>query len=1066
MAEKVKELKGYKCWDSNNIDSYLKGFQAETKENFQLFSVNTKFPTLEKLSVINGNLGEATGDASFEELVNAFNDKKVKFVCITGDSGTGKTHLIELLSRKWEEEKNNLGLHESEVIVKLDRDKTNLKKFLETLINYIPRNNQKKYTEQLKDLDDTINKPEKELRERLLFELAFLMEENIKSVKGPDREKIIKWRKDIIKGFRAYLTDESQKNYFLSDNKAIAKHVKEIKEGKEFDEDNDYVFEESDLLIEDIDIDHIKSTASDLVKEFVIDFYAADSIFVKICLDLVNQNLKQACENLYKNNSVDVLDLVKEIREEFAKQDKTILLIIQDLSTHMNMGLRELFQAVISENSKDEPSLAEIRILAAGTEGSINRIDETVLTRIFVGINHVYRISSEISQNKSESLDEFYLDLTVNHLNAFRNSEANLKKAYKKTTKDQNTIDQIFQPNVWVDNICNDCEVREECHNTFGSRKVQNSKDGEEQTIGFYPLTKEVVIRNVRIKKNKLTPREFQKTVLKGTFQSQTTSDIEEDILENIGSKSFPTKQWREFIHGTSKFAEFDGVKMFDSVLKAQVEKEEIDAEQLIVALEEFHNFDEILNTPLLQVLGFNQINQDAVSIDDLKLLEGSKVIETVQTKSSDEKIRNLLNKIEDWDGDAKLSANVRSEIKSILIKFIKPLFYEFSITLGHEKIVERTDIDKITKIYFLNTDTQYLDDDIFIDQSDKPLLISLLRLNTVKGEKYINDFISLKDNLLKKYTKWYEAIKKNHVDFEDLNLIILFYLLKFLVYFGLIEKKDTEDFNNFVKTELFQRLSILNEIDESSYKTVESCIKELLKVWYEKIDEEPQNFKVEMRDIKYIYDIYNYLDENKADLFSREVSDFKSGLEQDSVLEKATNEKILNKNRLTTLQKNLEKLQKALAKTADSLKDDISEDIYQINEDFDLKSYAKDYLTFQSANYDNRSVDPVVKEYAESIYKLISSENITTNKIIELKNDFEANLESIQLFRKYRNTIFAKEGTFKEILHFLQVSSENIAKYKPVEKDSDLRDKIIKEIEEMENELQDLSWLKIWKNS
>ena len=107
-----------------------------------------------------------------------------------------------------------------------------------------------------------------------------------------------------------------------------------------------------------------------------------------------------------------------------------------------------------------------------------------------------------------------------------------------------------------------------------------------------------------------------------------------------------------------------------------------------------------------------------------------------------------------------------------------------------------------------------------------------------------------------------------------------------------------------------------------------------------------------------------------------------------------------------------------------------------------------------------------MVKEYAESIYKLISSENITTNKIIELKNDFEANLESIQLFRKYRNTIFAKEGTFKEILHFLQVSSEYIAKYKPVEKNSDLRDKIIKEIEEMENELQDLSWLKIWKDS
>ena len=75
----------------------------------------------------------------------------------------------------------------------------------------------------------------------------------------------------------------------------------------------------------------------------------------------------------------------------------------------MNMGLRELFQAVISENSKDEEPLAEIRILATRTEGSINRIDETVLTRIFVGINHVYRISSDISQTSPNLLMNFIL---------------------------------------------------------------------------------------------------------------------------------------------------------------------------------------------------------------------------------------------------------------------------------------------------------------------------------------------------------------------------------------------------------------------------------------------------------------------------------------------------------------------------------------------------------------------------------------------------------------------------------------------------------------------------------
>ena len=306
------------------------------------------------MNVEKGHLGDVVGESNFEELVNAFNDNKVKFVCITGDSGSGKTHLIELMSRKWEEEKENLGLHKKEIIVKLDRDKTNLKKFLETLISYLPKPNQE-VSFSTSELDDTISQPENELRERLLFELTLLIESNIElvSVNDPNKDKTIQLRKEILRPFLAYLNNQDQKDYFLGDDKVIAKYVREIKEGKEFDEDNDYKFQESDLLIEDIDIDKLQNTGGQLIGQFIAKFYNERSVFKKICLDLVNQNLKQACQNLYKNKGVDVLDLVKEIREEFYKQEKDILLVIQDLSTHMNMGLRELFQAVISEPAKE-----------------------------------------------------------------------------------------------------------------------------------------------------------------------------------------------------------------------------------------------------------------------------------------------------------------------------------------------------------------------------------------------------------------------------------------------------------------------------------------------------------------------------------------------------------------------------------------------------------------------------------------------------------------------------------------------------------------------------------------
>ena len=59
------------------------------------------------------------------------------------------------------------------------------------------------------------------------------------------------------------------------------------------------------------------------------------------------------------------------------------------------------------------------------------------------------------------------------------------------------------------------------------------------------------------------------------------------------------------------------------------------------------------------------------------------------------------------------------------------------------------------------------------------------------------------------------ESIDKNDLDLDDLNAIILFNILNPLVLFGLIEKNDLDDFNNFVNTELYKRISVFHEIDE-----------------------------------------------------------------------------------------------------------------------------------------------------------------------------------------------------------------------------------------------------------
>ena len=166
--------------------------------------------------------------------------------------------------------------------------------------------------------------------------------------------------------------------------------------------------------------------------------------------------------------------------------------------------------------------------------------------------------------------------------------------------------------------------------------------------------------------------------------------------------------------------------------------------------MEEFHNFDEIENTSLLQTLGFDQIQKDLLSVDEIKLMETPKDDEIMQTNSSDLRIKKFINEIEDWQGNEKLSSGIRKEIKDIMLRFIRSLFYEFSIIHKHENILDKKYIDNLGTILFLNTDSKRSDSDIFIDQSDKALLISLLGIKNLKGKNYAKEYLLIETVFLK----------------------------------------------------------------------------------------------------------------------------------------------------------------------------------------------------------------------------------------------------------------------------------------------------------------------------
>ena len=187
-------------------------------------------------------------------------------------------------------------------------------------------------------------------------------------------------------------------------------------------------------------------------------------------VDLLNQHLEAAVRNVYQLGAGRLYTAMLQVRQEYAQQDKEIILLVEDFALIQGVQ-RELLDA-ITEAAVREGAVryAPIRTLMAVTTGYFTDLPETVMSRVAAATTgYVYDLDVPFSRDTgTEEIASF----AGRYLNAARIGRPELDRLGVGT----------------VPNKCEGCDFRTACHDAFGA-----SAEG----FGLYPFNKSALVRAV-----------------------------------------------------------------------------------------------------------------------------------------------------------------------------------------------------------------------------------------------------------------------------------------------------------------------------------------------------------------------------------------------------------------------------------------------------------------------------------------------------------------------------------------------------------------------------------------
>ncbi len=468
----------YICWNPNEITSIIRT-EAEASEDAVFLAVHAD-------NKINVSIHKAKSKAL---KYSTFLDKFIHedygnnvLAVIEGESGSGKSHLIQWL-------RLHIPVSDNRILLTIPKTETNLYSILKKLISYLPNSEQDKYVEKLKRTETGLTNDKERINE-FLSSLARTIERDVPTSAD---------EKGLIPLIPKLFDDPYFRDTFFNDHPVINNIISLIFSNSSIVRNNEsrQEFKKEHLPLNSKEALKASESTQEVLEAIL------DEEWLLITLDIINRNLDKAITRTLSFSPDDLIELMTEIRKYLYKDQKELILLIEDFV--QLQGVDTALLHVLTAEGTGE--LCKIKWAMAVTTGYFEKLEDTVRERMTFKID----MDNPWDQKNIVSQNHYILQLGSKYLNAIRLGHTNIINWYKRYQAD----------NTPVSNQCDNCVHKKICHNTFGQI------DG----IGLYPFNETAILKMAREadkqKHNVFRPRVFINSVLKRNLNKEMVDTIE-----------------------------------------------------------------------------------------------------------------------------------------------------------------------------------------------------------------------------------------------------------------------------------------------------------------------------------------------------------------------------------------------------------------------------------------------------------------------------------------------------------------------------------------------------------
>ena len=440
----------YVCW---NVDAVNKTtvIDAATIPDWLFPGVHHPLPAHRRHLGASGPGDPVTEEDTRNAFEGEVHPEGYLLIPVVGSAGTGKTHLVKWVHSQVADE------HDNWRSLYLPKNKTSLRGVISRLIAGETGGAIDRAREALEQAPAQ-HREDDALGTLLIDQLAFEAlhgEEELRDL----NQRQLQLRQRVRADLPTILQDPITREAMTREGRVIPRLVDLAKNGRHEDDDHD----DFDVRVsaEDLPLDIADAGRAAAPTQDILNNWRASPQKKEAAVALINDLLPRCIRHVFLSEGVDLVAILRELRQHLHGQGKELALFIEDLT--VLHGVEMAFLDAIVETAQatdDEPPMCPLRVLFAITEGHLDTM-ATIRERCEPAF-HMDTAHGDDGLNDQETVT-----FLARYLNGSRLDHE------KKSLR----------------NACKNCKHKKECHAAFGK-----SEEGH----GLYPFTAKAATNFVR----------------------------------------------------------------------------------------------------------------------------------------------------------------------------------------------------------------------------------------------------------------------------------------------------------------------------------------------------------------------------------------------------------------------------------------------------------------------------------------------------------------------------------------------------------------------------------------